>query len=178
MESFLDSMSTFDTLGIASHFSQQMKVNSLFLVDMVVKSVLHQSLRSQISNIAKYEFQLKPAAAYSAMSSSIPARENDYRQSYTVEELYSLYLALTATPAKVLAMLEEPFMENAGEARVFLICNTTCAEACRFLLFTTGSSVVTSQSISVCFNTSSGLARAPVTHTCGRMLELSSTYVC
>ena len=73
-------------------------------------------------------------------------------------------------------------MENAGEARVFsyleqFVGNMTCAEARRFLRFTTGSSVVTSHSVSVSCNTSSGLARAPVAHTCGRTLELSSTDV-
>ena len=81
----MDSMSTFDTSVIkeallASHFSQEMKVKLTSILSLYGCRTCPapQSLRSQICDIAKYELQLKPAAAYFAMSSGIPAREMDF----------------------------------------------------------------------------------------------------
>ena len=46
-------------------------------------------------------------------------------------------------------------------------------DLCNFLRFTTGSSVCIASKISVTFNSSSGLARRPIAHTCSNTLELS-----
>lgn len=45
-----------------------------------------------------------------------------------------------------------------------------------FLRFVTGSSVLTSDTINVSFNTLGGAARRPIAHTCSNLLELSNTY--
>ena len=45
----------------------------------------------------------------------------------------------------------------------------------RFLRFVTGSSCISSK-IEVVFNTTTGVARRPITHTCQPSIELSSTY--
>ena len=47
----------------------------------------------------------------------------------------------------------------------------------RFLRFTTGSSVLFNNRISVTFNSLSGLARRPIAHTCDSIIELPSKYV-
>ena len=51
--------------------------------------------------------------------------------------------------------------------------------ACMFLRFVTGSSVCSvclASNIKITFNSLVGLARRPIAHTCGSMLELPSTY--
>ena len=52
------------------------------------------------------------------------------------------------------------------------------AEACHFLTYTTGSSVLISQRISVTFNGLTGLARRPIGHTRGCILELPQPTCC
>ena len=49
-------------------------------------------------------------------------------------------------------------------------------EVRRFLCFTTGSSVLIAERISIVFNAQSGLSRHPIAHTCACTLELPSTY--
>ena len=93
-----------------------------------------------------------------------------------------LYLALCATPAKVLALLEEPIETNLCQVRVMgylqqFVGNMRNEEVRRFLRFTTGSSVIVVKRISIAFNNLSGLSRRPIAHTCGSALELPSTYV-
>ena len=91
-------------------------------------------------------------AAFCAISSGIPSQEKPFWQSYSVKDLYSLYLALCATPAKVLAILEEPHEANVCQVRVFgylqqFIGNMKNEEVRWFLRFTTGSSVVVAKRI-------------------------------
>jgi len=120
-------------------------------------------------------------AALCAISSGIPSREKPFWQSYSIQELYSVYLALCATPAKVLAILEEPERVNLCQLRVMgylqRFVGNMKNEVRRFLRFTTGSSVLVVNRISVTFNNLSGLARRPIAHTYGSVFELPSTYV-
>ena len=140
------------------------------------------TLKSQLVAIAKFEFQIKPLAAISSISSGIPHSQKKFWESFSVEELYSLYATISGTPEKVLEILEEPVYENDCEVRVFgylqqLIGDMKRAEIRRFLRFTTGSSVLLGSKISVIFNSLSGLARHPIAHTCSSILELPSTYL-
>ena len=45
-----------------------------------------------------------------------------------------------------------------------------------FLQFTTGSNIITVESIEVTFNLQDGLLRRPVAHNCGPVLSIPSTY--
>ena len=92
------------------------------------------------------------------------------------------YIAVNATSKVVLAILDEPFFENRCEARVFgylqqFIGNMTNEEVRRFIRFTTGSSALLAEHITITFNATSGLARRPIAHTCGCTLELPSSYI-
>ena len=96
--------------------------------------------------------------------------------------LYRLYIVLTATPSKVLDKLEELIATNVAEQRVFkylqqLIGHMKVEEVQKFLQFVTGSSVCISQPIKVTFNSLSGLAQRPISHTCSSTLELLTSYV-
>ena len=74
----------------------------------------------------------------------IPSNEKQFWDSITVKELYSLYDSLSATPEKVLAILDEPIEENSTQATVFgylelYVGNMKNEEARCFLRYTTGS---------------------------------------
>ena len=76
-------------------------------------------LRSQLYNIAKYEFQTKPLAAFYGLGSGIPTKQKSFWASFTVQEFYSLYLSLSVSAATVHNILDEPVAENPCEERVF-----------------------------------------------------------
>ena len=65
-------------------------------------------LRRQIESIAKCALLANLMAALCAISSGITPAERPFWQSYSAEDLYSLYMTLTATPGKVLSIIEEP----------------------------------------------------------------------
>ena len=140
------------------------------------------TLQSQLVNIAKFEFQIKPQAIVSLISGGILQSQRELWNSFSVEELYALYMAISGTPEKVLQILDEPVCNNENEAHVFsylqqFIGDMKRAEIRRFLRFTTGSSVLLASNITVAFNSLSGLARHPIARTCSSTLELSSTYI-
>ncbi len=96
-------------------------------------------------------------------------------------DLYIIYKALTATPTKVLSLLEEPFFANQAQKVVFgflrqYIGNMSPDEVRIFMRFVTGSSVCTAKRLEVQFNMLDGIARRPIPHTCSSILELSTTY--
>ena len=106
-----------------------------------------QDLSNQLSCIAKYEFQTKPMAAFYTIASGIPSKEKPFWKSYSVEDLYTLYIVLTATPSKVLLILEEPDIVDSCQERVYgylqqYIGNLRREDVPQFLRFTNGSSVV------------------------------------
>jgi len=68
-------------------------------------SLTPTNVTSELWNIAKYELQVKPMAAVYAMHSGIPSNEKPFWDTFSVEELYAIYLSLNATPAKVLSLI-------------------------------------------------------------------------
>ena len=120
--------------------------------------------------------------AISMIKGGIPSVHLPFWKSFSLTEFHSLYKSLTASPAKVLSMIEEPTALNQSQARIFsylqqYIGNMRSDEVQRFLRFVTGSSVCVSNDIKITFNTLSGLARRPISHTCTYTLELSSEYL-
>ena len=121
------------------------------------------NLKSELWNIAKYELQVKPMAAVYSMRSGIPSNEKPFWDAFSVEQLYAVYLSLSATPEKVLNFIDEPYLENVTQARMFeylqqYIGDMKSDELRRFLRFTTGSSVIIAEHIKVSFNALTGLA--------------------
>ena len=138
-------------------------------------------LRVQLLNVGKYEFLIKPMAAISSIYSGICDEEKQFWRKFSVDELHSLYLSLSATAEKVLNIIDEPVDSNSNQARIFnyllqYIGNMRNDEVRQFLRFTTGSSVLLAERISVIFNAQSGLFRHPIGRTCACTLELPSTY--
>ena len=76
-----------------------------------------------------------------------------------------------------------PFMNHVGTVKLIqllvlvqFVGSMNQGMVRRFLRFVTGSSVCLTNQINVQFNSMSGIARRPISHTCDSMLELSSTY--
>ena len=78
-----------------------------------------KNLKQQILQLARYEFQVKPLAAITAISGGIPTCQRPFWSSKSVADLYIAYLAMTATSEKVLSVIEEPDDMNANQQRVF-----------------------------------------------------------
>ena len=76
-------------------------------------------------------------------------------------------MAVNATPKAMLAILDEPYFENSYEAQIFgylqqFIGNMSNEEVRRFLRYTTGSTALLAENISVTFNAMSDLAHRPI----------------
>ena len=141
----------------------------------------NETIKKVIINISRYEFLSKPLAATTLMNSGIPVAHKVFWEGKTVDELYKIYIALTATPSKVLEVLNSD-TENENQERVLAYLQQFIGSMSqdmirRFLRFVTGSSVCLSSHITVVFNESSGFCRSPVGHTCTSTLELPATYV-
>ena len=54
-----------------------------------------------------------------ALSMGMPVSEQPFWKSKTVKDLHSLYVCLTATPSKVLEMMEESEFVNPAQERVY-----------------------------------------------------------
>ena len=121
-------------------------------------------------------------SAICSLNSGIPASHKSFWKAKSPAEVQTIYHALTATPSKVLSLIDEPILTNSAEEVVYgylrqYIGNMSPNQLRLFLRFVTGSSVCGIQKVEVAFNTLSGLARRPIAHTCGSTLEISSTYV-
>ena len=53
-----------------------------------------------VNQVAKYQFLMMPACAYTQMKSGIPSAHHTFWNSMSIGELYSLYKALHASPSK------------------------------------------------------------------------------
>ena len=140
----------------------------------------HLSLKDILIKVAQYEFIAKPLAAITMISTGISALHASFWSNKSVEELHKLYLALTATSAKTVEIIEAS-CNNANEERVLgylqqYVGGMTQDKVRRFLRFTTGSSVCLAKKISVTFNSVCGFSRRSISHTCDCMLELPLSY--
>lgn len=79
------------------------------------------NFKQQLLQVAKYQFTIKPMAAIALINTGISPAESAFWKGKTVDDLYTLYQALTADPSKVLELLTEPEDElNSSEQRVYL----------------------------------------------------------
>ena len=189
IQSFIDSLSSFengiikDTLertGAIAQSATIVEILSRYGCRSIPKT--SDELRRLVIGICRYNFHDKPMAVMRAMREGIPSLELPFWSGHSVKDLNCLYTSLCASPQRVLSSLNEPNELDMNQARVFeylkqLIGNMGGDSLRRFLRFTTGSSVLFNNRISVTFNSLSGLARRPIAHTCDSIIELPSTYV-
>lgn len=138
------------------------------------------NLSQTVTDIARFLFL---TSAICMINSGIPSLHQPFWCTKSPQDLYHIYQTLTATPVKVLNLLEDPYCINKAQRTVFgylqqFIGSMTLEEVRVFLRFVTGSSVCTGKKIEVSYNTLSGIAQRPIAHTCSNMLELPATYQC
>ena len=139
------------------------------------------NIKQHIINIAKYQFILKPLGTIYTLRSRVPEVYQEFWKQVELDSCFSLYQALNASPSRVLQLIDEPVLMNASESRVYyylvtFVRNMKPRELRLFLRFVTGSSVMLKNHIMIHFNSLSGLARRPISHTCNCTLELSISY--
>ena len=134
-----------------------------------------------VRDISNHLFLRKPFAFINDVHAGIPSVHERFWKSISCQDFYELYRCMQATPAKVLSMLSEVSCSAPKEEVVLsylrqFVGNMRQEELHNFLRFVTGSSVCTANPLVVSFNNLEGLARRPVTHTCGYTIELSTSY--
>ena len=192
IETFIKSLSCYDADIIRRAFS--LSENKLpFSPDVVMglsnfMSFYHcreipkpESLKRVVLQIVQCVYQTKPTAAIAAMNSGIPSIHKPFWEEMTLTELYNIYNSLSASPTKILQLIDDNSTSNPKEERVLsylrqYIGNMQPAQAQCFLRFVTGSSVCSAESIIVRFKQVRGLQRQPEASTCGSVLVLSSMY--
>ena len=78
-----------------------------------------ENLKRLLVEAARFEFLNKPLAALSSFNAGIPDNEQPFWNAFSVEQLHSLYMTFTASPSKVLQLLEDPPSQTPSEERVF-----------------------------------------------------------
>ena len=140
------------------------------------------NIQHLVLQVARYELISKPFGSLLSLHRGVPTVYHPFLTGFTVKQLYELYKALNATPGSVISMIADPVEATSNQLRVLgylktFIGNLTQRDLRNFLRFVTGSSVILDKRISVTFNSLSGLARRPISHTCSCTLELPVTYL-
>ncbi len=190
MRSFIDSLNSHESSILKEAFS--MKENFPSSRKQSLLGILarygcrnlptQDNLTKLVLNAVNFEFFIKPCAALNAMRSGAPQQHQAFWEDFSVGELYELYQALSANPAKVLSLIEDSVeLQNPSEEGVLqylkqFVGTMSSDEVQVFLRFVSGSSVCPSQGIKVTFNNLSGFARRPISHTCDCCLELPIDY--
>lgn len=66
------------------------------------------NLRRVITEVARHEFTAKAMGAIYAIHSGVPQQHKPFWMTYSIEQFYSIYKSLNATPSRVIEMLLEP----------------------------------------------------------------------
>lgn len=192
LEAFVDFLCSHESAMLREAFISTQKTSSLTadmqssLIDILsrfgcTEMPTANNLKQLILNVAKHTFLGKPLGLLYKLKSGVPLPYNTFWAKYSVETLYGLYKTLNVTAASVLSVIVEPDNMNTAKKRIFnyilsFICNMKNDELRTLIRFITGSSVLVAKEINVSFNHLTGLARRPISHTCGSNLELSLAY--
>jgi hypothetical protein len=192
LEAFVDFLCAHDSSKLREAFISVQKTSSLpadtetSVIDILsrygcTEMPTGSNLKRLVISVAKHIFIGKPLGLLYKLRSGVPLPYNAFWEKYSVETFYELYKALNATIESVLSVIVEPEDMNAAEKRVFnffltFICNMKNDELRTLIRFITGSSVLVTKEITVSFNHLKNLARRPISHACGSVLELSVAY--
>ena len=120
---------------------------------------------------------MKPAAGIATIRSGIPTKHSPFWSRMSVSDLHAVYSALALSPARVLAMIEEPACVTPNQERVVAYLRQFIGSMHQdkiraFVRFVTGASVCLAPSIQLTFNTLDGFAMRPISHSCSSTLEI------
>lgn len=120
------------------------------------------SFRNTLIEVATYEFLSKPSAALFVLHLGVPDLQKPFRRGLSVNNLFSIYCAQCVSVETVLGMLEDSLDTKPNDECILCyLCqyvgsiNSTMLR--KFLRLVTGSTVCSSPSISVSFNSLSSL---------------------
>ena len=137
------------------------------------------NLRKVLIEIANQELIQKPHVMIATWQPSVQILKQ-YPQFQSIAAVQALYDTLKPTNKKVLEKLvAQPNTDGERDAMKFLqryIRGLDNAKLVQFLRFTTASDVMISNQIEIAFTKLEGAACRPISHTCGPLLELPSTY--
>lgn len=137
------------------------------------------NLRKVLIEIANQELIQKPHVMIATWQPSVQILKQ-YPQFQSIAAVQALYDTLKPTNKKVLEKLvAQPKTDGERDAMKFLqryIRGLDNAKLVQFLRFTTASDVMISNQIEIAFTKLEGAACRPISHTCGPLLELPSTY--
>ena len=142
-----------------------------------------ENLRRSLINLAQIELLDNCGALLRMMHTGFSEEGRSFLRKLTPSSIRSLYASFDATPDKVADLIENIFEEeelNHLQCAMVNYLSSFVREMDmvmlnKFLVWTTGAPTMPSE-FKLTFNASEGLARAPVAHTCGNILELSTDY--
>ena len=142
-----------------------------------------ENLRRNLINLAKVELLDNRATLLRMMHTGFSTAGKRFLGTLTPAGVRSLYASFDATPEKVADLVEKVFEEEELNPLEYAIVNYLSSfiremdvpMLHKILVWTKGSPTMPSK-LKLTFNASEGLARAPVAHTCGNILELSTDY--
>ena len=188
METFMGLLSTVEISTVTSAlegrpdlFSSDKKVAEI--VDILSRfdcrrKPTPQTIQKLLKEAACSQLVHKPLAAVTMLHSGQPQSHKEFWDEMSIDDLHAVYDALSASPSKVLEMIEEPtvILDPAqdtvlGYLRQF-IGNLNQEGVHRFLRFVTGASVCTSKNIQIYFHG----GHFPSANTCGPTLHLPTSY--
>lgn len=126
-ETFVDSLSQHDSSASKCAFQEVKNDSERFKssTQSTIFSVLSRygcrelptpaNIYRLVNQVAKYQFLMMPACAYTQMKSGIPSAHQTFWNSMSIGDLYSLYRALHASPSKILELIEEPTFDNPAQ---------------------------------------------------------------
>ena len=138
-----------------------------------------ENARDLILEVAHKEKVQKPQYVADAWREALMMPKSKEEMA-TMKGLRDRYQTVEPTNREVLSMIRADPQNNSERAAVYflkrLVRGMDEAQLKSFLRYVTGADVLCVPSISVQFLTLDGLARRPIAHTCGSVLELPSTY--
>jgi len=132
-----------------------------------------------ILELAKQELIQKPYIMVCTWQKVMVSLQK-FKEFSSSEAVIEFYNNAKPNTKKVLKLLKsDPKNDSERDCIKYLERYIRCldlAALTKFMCFTTGSNIISVESIQIDFIKIDGLARRPIAHTCGPVLELSSTY--
>ena len=153
MEAFIESISDHDNRSLrsglsAKKFTAQTTTELLTILSRFGcrEMPTPSNLKQLLLQLAKYEFVTKPYAAICSTNQGIPFSHHSFWASWSISDLWQLYIALGATPSKVIELIDEPECLTSNQSRIFgyliqMIGSMNQDDLRVLLRFITGSSV-------------------------------------
>lgn len=136
-----------------------------------------ENLKKLLIESSNHFFVRRPASITLMISGGIPSNHKAFWSNLGVEGITNIYVSLSVSTSKVLGIINEPDFRNEEEERVYqylirMVGSMSVNALRNFIRFWTGSSVLTTNELSIMFT----FGLYPYAHTCSNTLELPLHY--